>query len=75
MHIIREDDIINKSVKYTLEIGYRDFENLELTTFDRALIKDIEESEGTSDKPVADILLGLETIARRIEEKTNEKAL
>lgn len=53
---------------YTLTFDEDELERIRLTPMDRALLRECEESDS-----IADMLLGLETIARRIEEYDKDK--
>lgn len=61
-----EDFELNNKV-YKLTINAMDYTLAQLTDFDYALLHDIEYGK-PSKTPIADKLLGLETIVRRIEE-------
>lgn len=65
--LTRQDDVERGLTVYTLELSNHDFERANLTNFDRALLRDIEHGP-ESTTPIADQLLGLETIVSRIEE-------
>lgn len=54
---------------YTLKITREDLARVRLDPFDQMLIDDVNTGE-PSNTPVADILLALETLTRRIEEQS-----
>lgn len=58
---------------YTLEITDSEWLHVKLDEHDRALLQDIEKGP-VSDTPVADILMGLETLARRMEERGRRRS-
>lgn len=59
---------------YKITIDARDYTMAKLSPMDYALLEDIERGEPSS-TPLADQLLGLEMIVRRIEEAKNRKAI
>lgn len=67
MKFTYQEDVASNTMTYTLEINAAEYIDANLTDFDYALIHDIEHGK-PSNTPIADQLLGLETIARRIEE-------
>jgi len=66
MQLKQIDNLERGSRIYNLEITDDDLRLVNLLKVDELLIEECEKSEKISDK-----LLALETIARRIEEKTN----
>jgi len=70
MKITRIYDPIRCAIKYELEITDLDLINSygHLTAWDKLLLRDCGESES-----IADWLLGLETIVRRIEQADKER--
>ncbi len=63
------DDVRNGTRVYKLEIDMAEFSRLDLCEYERALIADIG-AEGT---PISYKLLGLEILARRIEEANSNE--
>lgn len=61
------DNVSDMSRTITVHIGRKDWMKAKLTKFDEALFDDIQNGE-PSKTPLADQLLGLETLMRRIEE-------
>lgn len=55
-------------LRLDLDISSADLASVNLSDFDRALLDDIENGI-PSNTPIADKLLGLETLVRRIEEQ------
>ena len=66
-YIEASEDIENNRKIYKVVVSASDFTDAKLTPGDYLLLDDIENGE-TSDTPLADQLLGLEMIVRRIEE-------
>lgn len=60
-----EDDVEQNYKVYTLRIPYEDLLTVPLTSFDRLQL----ESKHSKETPVADILLDLQTVVLRIEQK------
>lgn len=54
---------------YTLTIPSERLAQVNLSEFDQALLNDVEHGEPSS-TPIADALLGLETLVKRIEEQS-----
>ena len=65
------DDPSRTEMVYTIHIAAKDYVTANFTKFDHLLFDDIDHGK-SSDTPLADKLLGLETIVRRIE-KANRK--
>ena len=63
------DDIASGDRIYKVHLDQRSLATVKLDKFDRALLDDIENGE-KSGTPIADKLLGLETLVRRIEEQS-----
>ena len=61
------DDISTGNRIITIVLTRNDMMNAKLTKFDYALFDDIQNGE-KSNTPMADQLIGLETLVRRIEE-------
>lgn len=61
------EDFTRNCKVYTVTVDARDFTMAKLTPMDYALLEDIENGK-PSDTPLADRLLGLGMIVRRIEE-------
>ena len=64
-----QDDIAQGGRTFKLYIPQEDFVTVKLDRFDQALLDDIDHGE-PSNTPIADRLLGLETLVRRIEQQT-----
>lgn len=64
------DDVDGLGTTYRLHISKIDQAGLKLSRFDNALLDDIKNGPPSS-TPIADKLLGLEMIVRRIEEAAN----
>ena len=62
MKLLCEKDIENQQTRYTLVMTDLDLIKVRLGAFDKLLIDKCEQSDKVSDK-----LLGLETIARKVE--------
>jgi hypothetical protein len=56
--------------RWILDVNPSDLERADFIDFDRMLFRDVEENAGDRGTPIADWLLALETMARRIEEAT-----
>jgi hypothetical protein len=61
------EDFENNSKVYRVVVSASDYTDAELSAADYALLDDIDHGEPSS-TPIADKLLGLEMIVRRIEE-------
>lgn len=68
------EDFEHNCKVYKITISASDYTTAELTAFDYALLHDIDHGK-PSDTPMADQLLGLEMIVRRIEESKVTPAL
>lgn len=69
-----QDDIGGTGMTYRMHISRVDYMMANFTEFDDALLHDIDHGK-PSDTPMADLLLGLEMIVRRIEESWAKKWL
>ena len=58
----------NNRRHFKLEVDEVDLVKADFTRFDYALFSDVEQNAGDRGTPVADWLLAIETMARRIEE-------
>ena len=68
------DDIATGTRTITIKLTKADMVSANLTKFDHALFDDIQNGD-PSNTPIADQLLGLETLVRRIEEATMTVAI
>ena len=71
-HIEVSEDIESNSKVYKVVVSASDYTEAKLTQADYALLDDIDNGEPSS-TPLADKLLGLEMIVRRIEEAKSRK--
>jgi hypothetical protein len=68
------EDVASNSKTCKIVISATDYTEAKLTNFDYALLEDIDHGKPSS-TPIADQLLGLEMIVRRIEEAKARKVL
>lgn len=68
------EDFSNNSRVYKIVIARADYLLAEFSEFDLALLNDVDSGEPSS-TPIADKLLALEMVARRIEEAYAKKRL
>ena len=54
--------------RWILDVNPSDLERANFTNFDRLLFQDVEKNAGDRGTPIADWLLAIETMVRRIEE-------
>lgn len=66
------NDVVTGDRVINIRLTKADMVKAQLTKFDYALFDDIQNGE-KSNTPMADQLLGLETLVRRIEESTTQE--